>query len=78
MKQLTPNEIENAIYGKDGLFERTIKKIEEIGIRETIQKTGKRQQRISTYMRQFYHPEKFDYRPKYDTIKEIADALEIE
>jgi hypothetical protein len=78
MEQIKKNEIEKAIYGKSGLFARTVYKIEEIGKKESIKMIGKKRQSIDTYCRQFYHPEKFDYRPQPRTIMEFAEKLGIE
>lgn len=72
------SEIENSIYGKGGLYERTVKKIEEISIPEAVKITGKKRQSFNIYIHQFNHPEKYDYRPKFDTIKEIAEMIWVE
>lgn len=77
-KIITLNEIESAVYGENGLYARTISKIEEIGIKETVRITNKKQQWINIFIRQFKYPEKFDYRPKLDTIQKIAELLGVE
>lgn len=74
----TIGEIENAVYGKNGLYSRVITKLESMDIHEAKKITGKKQQYISTFKRQFKEPEKFDSRPKLDTIKEIAEKLGVE
>lgn len=71
-------EIESAIYGEKGLYARVIKKIEETDKKEVVEKTGKKIQQIDIFKRQFYFPEKFDYRPKLETIKEFAQKLGVE
>lgn len=78
MKQPKLKEIENSIYGAGGLYERTIKKIEQISIPEAVKITGKKRQSFNIYIHQFTHPEKYDYRPKFDTIKEMAEMIGVE
>lgn len=77
-KQQTITEIEESIYGKDGLYDRTIKKMSEMEMTEIMKLTGKKRQYIDLFKRQFKNPESFDYRPKLDTIKEIAESLGVE
>lgn len=72
------SQIESSVYGADGLYSRVIKKIEEIGTTESMKLTGKKRQYITLVMRQFKNPEKFDYRPKLDTIIELAERLGVE
>lgn len=78
MRQLSIDEIEIAVYGANGIYERTVKKIEEIGVKEAVKKTGKKRQYIDIFKRQFNFPEKFDYRPQLNTIKEMAELLGVE
>ena len=72
------DDIENAVYGKNGLYARVIAKLETLSPDEAKKITGKKQQYISTFKRQFKEPEKFDSRPKLDTIKEMAQRLGVE
>jgi hypothetical protein len=78
MKQIKISEIETAIYGKNGLYERTVKEINRIGKAEAIKRIDKKRQSIDTYCRQFDYPEKFDYRPQPRTIILFAEKLGIE
>lgn len=78
IKKLRSTEIEKAIYGEGGLYCRVIEKIEKIGTKETVKLTGKKNQSIDLFKRQYFHPEKFDYRPQFNTIREIADKLGVE
>ena len=72
------DDIENAVYGNNGLYARVISKLETLSPGEAKKITGKKQQYISTFKRQFKEPEKFDSRPKLDTIKEMAQKLGVE
>jgi len=82
MQKINKNEIEKQIYGEHGLYRRVIDKIREYKrmnkSRELITLTGKKQQYIDTFIRQFENPEKYDYRPKFDTILSIAEKLGVE
>lgn len=71
-------EIEKSIYGDGGLFERVIIKIEELGSAKTAKITGKKYQQIDVYRRMYHTPDKYDYRPKLDTIKDLAIKLGVE
>jgi len=78
MAKLKITDIEKAVYGKDGLFFRVVEKIDKVGVYETAKITNKKKQYVDTFKRQFKTPEKFDYRPKLDTIIEIARAMGVE
>lgn len=75
---LKASEIETGIYGENGLYQRTVEKIESVGIKTTMEKTGKSRQRVDIFRRQYKHPEKFDGRPKLETIREFAEPLGVE
>ena len=78
MAKIKLSEIEKSIYGENGLFQRVIDHIEKIGMAESVKMTGKKRQHIDILKRQYHNPEKFDYRPKLDTIIEIAEKLGVE
>lgn len=75
-------EIENQIYGKNGLYSRVINEIREYKknkkIKDLVKITGKKQQYIDTFIRQFENPDNYDSRPKFDTILYIAEKLGVE
>lgn len=75
---LNLKEIESAVYGADGLYSRVVSEIEKLGTREAKIKTGKKQQHLSIFVRQFKFPEKYESRPKLDSIKEMAEKLGVE
>jgi len=72
------SEIEKSIYGEGGLFSRVVDKIELLGCAQAARDTGKKRQYIDILKRQFHNPERFDYRPKLDTIMDIAEKLRVE
>ena len=71
-------EIEISVYGEGGLFDRVIAKIETLGSVKSAKITGKKYQQIDMYRRMHRNPENFDYRPKLDTIKDLAVKLGVE
>lgn len=77
-KNMTAEQIEIAIYGKGGYYERTVKKIESMSQKEVCKRTGQSRQRILGFRQQFREPDKFDYKPKLETIKKIAESLGVE
>ena len=77
-KQIKICEIEEAIYGEGGAFERVVKKMDEMKMCDVAKITGKFQQSLDIFKRQFYHPEKYNYKPKFDSIKNIAEKLGVE
>jgi len=77
-KKNTLKEIENAIYGENGLYSRIVYKIDEIGTKEAMKLTNKKRQYIDLFKRQFKNSNNFDYRPKFDTLKEIAKNIGVE
>jgi hypothetical protein len=78
MAKIKLAEIEKSIYGDGGLFQRVIEKVEKIGSGEACKLTGKKRQYIDLIRRQYHNPGNFDYRPKLDTIKNIAEKLGVE
>jgi len=72
------NNIEKEIYGPGGLFERVVRFIDAEPMENVMKQTGKKRQYIDLFRRQFKNPDSFDYRPKFDTIKEMAEKLGVE
>jgi hypothetical protein len=77
-KKPRASEIEKSIYGEGGLYSRVIEKLEIIGTGEASKMTGKKRQYIDLFKRQYFNREQFDYRPQFNTIREIADKLGVE
>ncbi len=73
---MNPNEIQEAIYGKDGLYSRVIAEINRIGIRKAGELSGKSTQHINTF-RAAFNNEKLS-NPKLETISKIAECLGVE
>lgn len=76
-KILTIDEIEDGVFGSDGLLKRVIDKMTAIGVSETIEKTGIRRQQIDKLKRQFRDSEKYD-KPKVSTVVDLARSLGVE
>lgn len=69
-KEFTTTQINDMIYGENGLFERVKKKIKDLGVREVATITDKSTQNINIFIKNKH--------PKVETIIFYARALGIE
>jgi len=80
IEKLTPDEIYDAVYGKNGLYKRTINKINEMQENREMSKirelTNKKPQWIYMYKKRFDNNEK--QITKLQTILQIANDLGVE
>lgn len=77
MKNQTPTEIHDLIYGPDGLYKRVVDEIDDIGIRKAGKLCNKSTQHMNMIRAAFVKNE-IKSKPKLETIMKIAKSLGVE
>jgi len=73
IEKMSTEEIESAIYGDGGLYDRVVEKITELSVRKVSEMSGKSTQNINV----FRNRRSSEYKPKLETIVELAHVVGI-